>query len=214
MYSVVVPTMWRSDRTISLLEAYDKCDAVNEILLIDNDPASAPDYSHIEKLNVIHSGRNIYVNPSWNLGVAVSSCEDVIISNDDISFPVEETLNFMLESTYDCVGVHPKGINNPEPVEMELTEGNHIGNGWGVLMFVKKSKYKPIPSYLKVWFGDNWLNLTSKSVHSLTVNLQTEMSTTSNLSEMHPVIRMDINNWIAMTDMKNDRNAAASLLMS
>ncbi len=49
MFSVIVPTMWRSERTLPMLQKLNDCDYVSEIILIDNDTTATTDVS-FEKL--------------------------------------------------------------------------------------------------------------------------------------------------------------------
>ena len=45
--------------------------SIGEILIYDNDPDNAPNdpiFKH-PKVNCVSFGKNIYVNPAWNMGV-------------------------------------------------------------------------------------------------------------------------------------------------
>lgn len=210
-----MPTMWRSGRTVELLKAYNECPHVDEIILINNDPKNIPELPEIdsmEKLCVTSFGSNMFVNPAWNYGMITARNPYAIISNDDISFDVNAVLEFMSDKEFDCVGVHPVGINSDDKHELEIVDGTHIGNGWGVLLFIKRITYKKIPGMLKIWFGDNWIQMTSPNAQSLILNLETEMSVTSGSSEFTDVIRMDISNWIRMNDLGRDAAGMASHL--
>lgn len=192
MYSVIIPTIWRNFRIIELIEQYNDCPLVSEILLVDNMPEKKVEMPYYEKLKVIHSGENLYVNPSWNLGVEHAKNEDIIISNDDISFDVNVTLDFMKDQEYGCAGVYPVSINSEDEHPLEIYDGDYIGHGWGVLLFVKKSKYQPIPSGFKIWFGDNYIASTCHPSKSILMNLYTEMSSSSSSKEFLDIIRNDI----------------------
>ncbi len=210
-----MPTMWRSGRTVELLKAYNECPHVDEIILINNDPKNTPELPEIdnmEKLCVTSFGSNMFVNPAWNYGMITAKNPYAIISNDDISFDVNAVLEFMSDKEFDCVGVHPVGINSGDKHELDIVDGTHIVNGWGVLLFIKRITYKKIPGMLKIWFGDNWIQMTSPNAQSLILNLETEMSVTSGSSEFTDVIRMDISNWIRMNDLGRDAAGMASHL--
>lgn len=207
-----MPTMWRSERTLPLLTQYNECPHVKEILLINNNSKDTLDTSHLQKVVTASFGGNMFVNPSWNIGVSMSSSEHVVISNDDITFDVNKALEFMSEQEFDCVGVHPVGINSDDEHQMEILDGTFIGHGWGILMFMKKQRYKKIPSSLKIWFGDNWLQMTCPTAGSLVLNVETEMSVTSGSKEFNEVIMRDIKNWTRLNDLHGDVMGMASNL--
>ena len=81
--SIIIPTMWRSDKILKMLPIYEKCDLVKEVIIIDNDPKLTPDLKPYSKILYYTNGENIYVNPAWNLGYTLSS-NQVILANDDI----------------------------------------------------------------------------------------------------------------------------------
>lgn len=203
MYSVVIPTMWKSNRTLDLLIRYSNCDLVKEIIIIDNNPSLSIDLSQIKKLKKIYSGKNIYVNPAWNFGVRMSSCEKIIISNDDISFDVDKLLYFMLDKS-GVFGMHHSGINSHEEVELDLIDGDCIGSGWGCLIFLEKSQYKEIPDSIKVLYGDNWISANSRNPKSIVANLFTEHSTTCNFvfneNRDVPIFDLDKSAWMSILE--------------
>jgi GT2 family glycosyltransferase len=87
-FTVIIPTLWRSNFTIDLLTSYENCTYVDEILLIDNAVTARPqiDFSVYKKLRFLEQEENIYVNPAWNLGVNEAKNELIAISNDDILY--------------------------------------------------------------------------------------------------------------------------------
>ena len=84
--SVVIPTLERDVETLNNLVSTLVNDAmVDEILIIDN---SLQNYSfNNEKVRVIVPQENLFVNPSWNLGVREARNEYVCLANDDIRIP-------------------------------------------------------------------------------------------------------------------------------
>ena len=72
-FSVVIPTMWYSDKTHRNLVNLNDCDEVGEIILIDNNTPLKPDYiDNLDKVRYLPQKENIFVNPAWNLGVRES----------------------------------------------------------------------------------------------------------------------------------------------
>lgn len=174
MFSIVIPTMWKSELTLDLLSKLESSVMVNEIILIDNDPESKPDISRYTKIHYLTKGYNIYVNPAWNWGVSVSKNELIAICNDDIIFNVDEVLDTIFKNAdgLGCIGMH--GLNFSEDCDYykfvrinnyEYLKPHIEGGGFGCLMFIKKSNWIDIPKNIKVWFGDNWIAKTNQPLH-------------------------------------------------
>lgn len=200
MISVVIPTMWRSEVTMCLLERYNDCEFVDEILVINNNKADTPyELNRFDKVRIIGRDGNMYVNPSWNLGVAEARNEIVAISNDDILFHPSDLFSFVM-SVGDFGAIGMSGMNFHEAAsEIGIEAGCEIGSGWGCLMFVKKSSWVNIPEGIKIWFGDNWITRTCErsgmGIYKVRSNslIETNMSTTSRF--FNDVIQNDILEW-------------------
>jgi len=196
-FSVIIPTMWKSNRTLKLLEDLNNCQLVNEIIIIDNNPSERPEFN-ISKCKVIEQKENIYVNPAWNLGVKISKNELIVICNDDINFSVNEIFDYVNKNKkmLGCIGVHPQSYVSNNKIGMEL--GYHTGGGgWGCLMFCKKENWIQIPEDLKIGYGDDWIAITNKPTYSLyhSYKIETEMSTTSSQKVFNQVVNSDIKIW-------------------
>ena len=59
---------------------------MGEIIIIDNAPTDF--FYDNEKVVTLKQEENIYVNPSWNLGVEESDYDKFIIFNDDIIYTI------------------------------------------------------------------------------------------------------------------------------
>ena len=81
--SVIIPTLQKNVETLNnLVEELVTDESVKEILIIDN---SLKGYKfNSEKVRVIIPKENLFVNPSWNLGVKEAKYEYICIANDDI----------------------------------------------------------------------------------------------------------------------------------
>ena len=73
-YSIIIPTLWKSNRTDKLLKDLEECEYVDEIIVIDNSSIYETDRT-IGKIRMISKGENIYVNPAWNLGIKIAKNE-------------------------------------------------------------------------------------------------------------------------------------------
>ncbi|MGN7213310.1 glycosyltransferase family 2 protein [Brachybacterium paraconglomeratum] len=65
-FSVVIPTLQRSDDLHAVVELCAAHPLVAEVLVINNAPAPLEYGSG--KVRVLDQGENIFVNPAWNLG--------------------------------------------------------------------------------------------------------------------------------------------------
>lgn len=203
MFSVIIPTMWKSVRIWSMLHRLHHSDFVDEIIVIDNAKEDRPNSQFYSKVRLIEQEENIFVNPAWNLGVKECKNENICILNDDVTFNVDEVFNVanlvLKDHPTSCLGVHPisyKGYNETPKV----AEGSAIGQGWGCCIFLKKENWVDIPEQIKIWFGDNWIVQNHEKSFSIAFKISTEMSTTSNLEELSNVIKQDVEQWNKFTD--------------
>jgi FkbM family methyltransferase len=163
-YSIVVPTMWRqSDQFVEFVNKLCAEERVGEIIIINNDDTKTPTGLDHSKIRMYNFGRNIYVNPAWNLGVEESRFSRICIVNDDVVFDtaVFERLQDMLTADNGLFGLCP-GIDvfNQPPVTDKTIDivpwaGQHT-YGYGCLFFFHKKVWQPIPQGLDIYFGDNW----------------------------------------------------------
>jgi hypothetical protein len=156
MFSVIIPTMWKSDwihRSISQLEEYNQ---VGEIILIDN--SSEQKELNGEKIYHIREGFNTYVNPAWNKAVRISKFDNLCIANDDLVFN-PALLDFVKPHIHKgVIGQHisnyDKWETNFNP-QIEKMEGRDWG--WGCLFFIHKTNWIDIPNDLLIACGDDYL---------------------------------------------------------
>lgn len=193
LFTVVIPTMWKSVHSRNLLETLDSCRAVGEIFIVNNNPALTPDYlKNLNKVTLYSSGFNEYVNPSWNIGVQQAKHELVALCNDDIVFNTD-ILNTINISDDTLIGLDTscyKLTEDATETRLQLTHSR--GHGFGCLMFFKKKDYVVIPEQLKVWYGDDYLLANFKYVYTLHgLAVKTNMSTTSAKPEFNEIIQQD-----------------------
>lgn len=163
--SVVIPTLQKCKEILyKLVESLDKDESVAEILLIDN---SLKGFNHeSKKLEVITPKENLFVNPSWNLGVKKAKSEIVALFNDDIIIPENFCKNVSEKMTEDMGLIGFKGKNiEPMPKEYKLPEQgnpepepiNYLDYYFGTVMFFFKKTYVEIPDEIKIVYGDNYI---------------------------------------------------------
>lgn len=203
-FSVIIPTIWKSDYTLDLLNRYSECEHVDEIILIDN--ASHLNNSvNYKKVVYIKEPENTFVNPAWNKGVSISKNNYITISNDDILFDVNEYYELLKQiieqhplENMGMIGSHSDNysIKDDKTPIIELYNNKNNTGGWGCLFSFHKKNWKPIPEQLKIWYGDNWLHMVIRPILQLSgINIETKMSTSSDLSEVRVVRDNDTIQW-------------------
>jgi len=151
-FSIVIPTMWKSKHIETMIPKYQSSDYVKEIIIIDNEPESRVIFDSNDKIIYHTEGKNVFVNPSWNIGFSYSKYE-LIIANDDIIIEdIDSVLKIIDESNFDIIGVRMGNKTNNMRIEsIDKFPTNHFGS----FMYVKNYYY--IPEQLKIWYGDNIL---------------------------------------------------------
>ena len=195
--------MWRSERTIYLVESLLQCEYVGEVILIDNAPGNPHADLLIQqskgKVTYLTNGKNNYVNPSWNMGVRLAKYDNIALCNDDITFdPRHVFING--SELRDCIfGIHPESYEM-RPIKDDAIATGRIEvktrpHGFGCLMTLNKRDYVPIPEELRVSFGDDWLFKSIPNRIAMLFPIQTEMSTTSRDAEFIAIAQEDSNIW-------------------
>lgn len=202
-FSVIIPTLWKSNRIFDMLETYIKADSIGEIIIIDNNKKYFEYFKQIpDKINLIQPETNIYVNPAWNHGIKISKFENICVVNDDLTFDVR-VFDLLLSSN-----VLNNGIIGLSQTSYELKMNDNIildewksgmdDWGWGCMIFLKRNMWVEIPDNIKVWFGDNFIKDVNPNPKWILKGLkvETEMSVTSDLKEFDEIKKMDQINYI------------------
>lgn len=156
-FSVIIPTMWKSSKIIKSVNDFINCDLVKEIIIINNNIShELPLEFSNKKIILLNQKKNIYVNPSWNLGVEVSSCENLLFVNDDVYvYNSCELLVDFLNGIYDIIGLD---VNNSNLIS-EFTIKDYKGDlprppRFFTWFYMKKNNYVTIPENILIWCGD------------------------------------------------------------
>lgn len=151
-FSIIIPTMWRCDLLLKMLEKYEINNQIEEIILIDNNPIDKPDLNRYKKIIYFTNGKNNFVNPSWNLGYSIAK-NDIILANDDIFFEdLEKVINLFTNTDCEIIGLSTKNTGNGIRIERIK---DFPANNYGCFMYVKNYNY--IPEKYKIWYGDKYL---------------------------------------------------------
>ena len=203
-YTVVIPTLWKSNRIHKLLKDLISCEFVDEIILIDNAGKFFEYYEALPKIKLVQVQENIYVNPAWNMGVSLAKNDLIALVNDDINFN-PNIFGVIDEKTLKYVGIIGMGEDNYKG-KIDETMGSYIDSwapgisdwGWGCLIMLHKTFWIDIPDNIKIWYGDNFIKDVNPSPKACLRNfrIETEMSTTSDEKEWDEVKKKDYENFI------------------
>lgn len=174
--TVIIPTLLKDRELLtSLLDNLVDDECIAEILVVKNTSENF-EYGN-GKVRLIGDGSNIFVNPSWNLGVREAKTEYVALLNDDIRFPknfCSSVLNLFTENI-GVIGadtgfvINTRDKDNNVIVDIKSVDINSGSSqpylksitfrpeDFGIAMFFRKQDYIPIPEELKVFFGDDWI---------------------------------------------------------
>ena len=209
LWSIVIPTLWRSDHTIRLLQELNQSPRVGEVILIDNSPEDCPSILKgiSKKLVYLPQKENIYVNPAWNLGVRNAQYDLICICNDDIVFDTDvfhacgQELNRNEQAT--IVGAHKNSYPRADSKVLRpihFTHGHWIGKGWGSLLFFSKSHWKNIPNELLIYSGDRYITTKFRNIKSILVEINGDSGVSSQSKEFSPILKRDQKNFDALTN--------------
>lgn len=147
-FSIIIPTMWKSEYIHKMLPIYEDSQLISEIIIIDNDYIKCPSLTNYKKIKYYTEYKNIYVNPAWNVGYKLANNE-IILINDDIFIPnIDDVLELISSSDFDFVGLDWE--NNKNLQITPITEFER--NGFGCFIYVKN--YLQIPNEYKIFRGD------------------------------------------------------------
>ena len=195
MFSVIIPTLWKSEYIHTSISQLEEHPEVGEIILIDN----STEVKELNNAKICHirEGINTYVNPAWNKGVRLAKYENLCILNDDLVFDTKILDWIKPHMDLGIIGMnvanYDKWRTEFNPV-IEKMEGRDWG--WGCLFFVKKDKWVNIPDDLLIACGDDWLlkHIDGYKISGLPLQYQ-QVSITSILPEFFGLQLTDIQNF-------------------
>ena len=205
--SAIIPTLWKAKEfTDHLVDVLIEDESVGEIIIIDNAPG---DFSYDnEKVVMLKQEENLYVNPSWNLGIEESDYDKFIILNDDIIIPYNfvSQLESMLTPDKGIIGIDERGVIKIPNFDsknitfldrkIDLKPIKERGWGFGIALAGHRKSYYKIPENIRIWYGDDYL-VQMNSNHSKTnyivddLPIFTMMSATSDLEEFEDIKNID-----------------------
>lgn len=168
MISIIIPVINQIGLTEQLLcGIYNNISLLKEIFLIDN--GSKDNYTDLIKkfnnpnITYIRNKNNIGVNPSWNLGISLSTGKYISILNNDII--INKSFFSKISDTFE--NNSNIGIVVPNTVSTKYIESDNnspeirkISKREGWAFTIRKEitdKIPPIPKELNKCFGDDYL---------------------------------------------------------
>lgn len=202
-FTVIIPTLWKSKRIHILLQDLISAEKVGEIILIDNSKEFYTFYENIlDKVVLVQPNSNMYVNPAWNYGVSMATHDNIVLLNDDVSFDMKlfDLIPTTILIELGVIGMGQDNYSNTVETETPILEKWHHGIndwGWGCILFFHKSNWLPIPETLLIWCGDNFIKDVFNCPKYILrgFKIETEMSTTSNLTEFDAIKQKDVKNY-------------------
>jgi hypothetical protein len=197
-YSIVIPTLWKSNRTKKLISDLEACKYVDEIIIIDNTLTQPTDIIN-GKIRTYSFGENVYVNPAWNAGVFLAKNECIALVNDDINFNpiIFELINKDMLIDFGFIGMaednYSDKVNIEDGIYVEELTPTSSEWGWGCMIMFYKEYWINIPHDIKIWYGDNCIKEMNPIIKSALRNfkIETEMSTTSDAKEWDEIKKND-----------------------
>ena len=205
--SAIIPTLWKAkDFTDHLVDVLVEDISVGEIIIIDNAPTDF--FYDNKKVVTLKQEENLYVNPSWNLGVEESDYDKFIIFNDDIIIPYNfvSQLEKLLTPNKGIIGIDAPSVINVNKFdgknitfldrEIELKSIVDRDWGFGIVMAGHRNSYYKIPENLRIWYGDDYLTQMNSEQGRINyviydIPIFTKMSATSDLEEFNEIKNVD-----------------------
>ena len=177
-FSIIIPTMQKNVFVLNkLIKELVKDCIIDEVIVIDN--LLKGFHYNSDKVKIISPKKNLYVNPSWNLGVKKARNNYIGILNDDILLPqnlCKQVLTKLVsDNNVGLIGMNSQDLicvdesefeSYPKNSEIKYTiqEDNLYINHWGISIFGKRENFYKIPENIKIYCGDNFL------IHKNTLN--------------------------------------------
>jgi hypothetical protein len=193
-FSVIIPTIWKGERLNELLVNFYNSDFIEEVILINNDNINTNKIPLNKKLIYVEPQKNLFVNPSWNMGVRLAKSNNIIIANDDILFDVNHFINCLIDVNSNhikfedlgFIGMHSDNYKLESNSDAPIFQSHGVvqsDGGWACLLAFNKKHWTPIPEQLKIWYGDNFLlALGKQAIDMIGLKIETKMSSSADTS--------------------------------
>lgn len=159
MISVVIPTLWKYTPFCDFLSQVCENPHVQDVIIVDNERSLRPSHHALlhPKVTLLDFGQNMFVNPSWNLGVYHAKAPIICLQNDDLEFDcgIYQKVSEFLQPHMGLISLSGMPAQG-EHVQITPWQGDSMF-GCGQLMFFHRRRFCHIDPELLVYCGDNWL---------------------------------------------------------
>lgn len=208
-FSYIVPTLLKFEGFNEHISNVLDLDCIEDVIIINNSGNKRLELVS-EKIKLIKPSFSPFCNGSWNLGVEHSNSDYIILATDDVVFDTQviKDVSNLIESLPN-LGI--LGANHDVVVE-KLPEYKNINIHaagsqreycYGLLMFMKRINYTPIPADIRHFYGDDYLyyimlekGLQNYVIVSDTFKIQTEVGSMSRSKETQNRIEKDRYFWM------------------
>jgi hypothetical protein len=207
-FTYIVPTLLKFEKFNKQLENLIQLDCIEKIIVINN--SNGNDLNLIsDKIKEIKTIESPFCNGSWNIGVEHSNTDWIILATDDIVFDVcvikdlsnkiEHIPNFgLLGMNWNIVG----NSNYYEDIDIYVA-GTQREYCYGLMMFLKRINFTPIPYDIRHFYGDDYLYYTmlEKGLQNYVIvsdsfKIETELGSMSKSIETQNRINKDREFWM------------------
>ena len=203
VFTVIIPTLQRAPELWPLVAQCAAHPLVHEVLVINN--SEVPLSWDSPNVRVLQQETNIFVNPAWNLGVREASGQFVAIINDDVLFDddvFDEAARVLRRGLFAMVVPDRSCFHGDawdKPISHRLATGR-LNLVWGTFMAMRREDYRPIPSSLLIWGGDDYLYWSQRKPNAVLIRtpFRTTMGTTSGSAEFQQLREREYDETMAM----------------
>lgn len=205
---------YHADKLSSMIKMYSDIECIGEILIINNCSERRVLFNS-PKIREIGDGINLFVNPSWKLGVENAKYDNIILANDDIIIEGElpKLLRLSLNLLKEGIVIGPDKSCYSKYYDYSKVKFEHaitrdkftINYGFGVFMLMKRQTFlkTPIEKEFLIWYGDHLLFLRNSAWHFKGVKIITAMAGTTSKLNLGKQRKLELKTFL---NIKNDWN--------
>ena len=208
-FSYIVPTLLKFEGFNEHISNVLDLECIEDVIIINNSGNKRLELVS-EKIKEIKPGFSPFCNGSWNLGVEHSNSDYIILATDDVIFDTQviKDISNRIEGlpNLGIIGANQDVVVEqlPEYKNIDIySAGSQREYCYGLLMFMKRINFTPIPADIRHFYGDDYLyyimlekNLQNYVIVSDSFKIQTEVGSMSKSIETKNRIEKDRYFWM------------------